>query len=168
MYRLRRYLNKLRCSAPPSIQNSRFSWPPSAFDEVRTSTPTDTVNAGYSARHKQPATTLPITSDSHNSSSFDPTPGPAPNSKIAPARPASSTGTKIATVSSFLAGLDSALVPLASHLVDAGIDSIDSLTTLACLSADVRRALLTSLHDEVAARDPQCPSPLRLLPLFPH
>jgi hypothetical protein len=95
------------------------------------------------------------------------TPTPAPSSKIAPASPASSTGTKIATVTSFLAELDVALVPLASHLVDAGIESLESLTALACLSSDVRRALLTTLHDQVAARNPQCPSPLRLLSFFP-
>ena len=69
-------------------------------------------------------------------------------------------------VTSFLAGLDVALVPLAKHLVDTGVDSLEALVHLASLSAGPRQALLEQLHKLVVVRDPACPSPLRLLPFF--
>lgn len=69
-------------------------------------------------------------------------------------------------VASFLAGLDVALVPLANYLVDAGVDSLDALVYLVSLSAGPRQALLEQLHKLVVVRDPDCPSPLRLLPFF--
>lgn len=69
-------------------------------------------------------------------------------------------------VASFLAALDVTLVPLAKYLVDSGIDSLDALVHLASLSAGPRQALLEQLHKLVVGRDPNCPSPLRLLPFF--
>lgn len=81
------------------------------------------------------------------------------------ATPAGRPGT--AVVASFLAGLDSALVPLADHLADIGVDSLDALVHLATLSAGPRQALLGQLHQRVVVRDPACPSPRRLAPYFP-
>lgn len=147
------------------MQDAKISWPPRVIAEVRTSTPTDTLNAECYSSYTQSATTQPTIFGSRSSFMSFATPGPIPGSEIASK---SSTGTKIATVASFLAGLDVALVPLAPHLVDAGIDSFNSLTALACLSVDMRRALSISLPDQIAARNPQCPSPLRLLSLSPH
>ncbi|GAA5872649.1 hypothetical protein JCM3774_001873 [Rhodotorula dairenensis] len=69
-------------------------------------------------------------------------------------------------IASFLAGLDGALVPLAVHLVEIGIGSLDALVHLATLSAEPRQALLEQLQQSIL-RDPACPSPLRLAPFFP-
>lgn len=136
-------------TSSPIISHSQVKIATASFDSSRaTSLLSSTSSLNVKSRTGSEGTSLPPEQ-----------PKPAP----LPARADSDV-----VVTSFLAGLDVALVPLASHLVDAGIDSLDSLTALACLSADVRRALLTTLHGQVAARDPQCPSPLRLLSLFPH
>ncbi|GAA5992438.1 hypothetical protein JCM10908_000819 [Rhodotorula pacifica] len=78
------------------------------------------------------------------------------------------TRAKVAFVSSFLAGLDVTLVPLAKHLVDAGINSFDALTHLITLSPGPLQALLSQLQKRVVLTDPACPSPLGLLRVLPN
>lgn len=74
---------------------------------------------------------------------------------------------KSALVSTFLAGLDLVLVPLAPHLVSEGVDSLDSVTALVCMSPGPRRALLEDLHQRIVVRTPECPSPVSLLRFLP-
>ncbi|KAG0655704.1 hypothetical protein C6P46_000738 [Rhodotorula mucilaginosa] len=168
----------VRTAADPPTSAPRPSLPPpphmgsSGARRPQTQTGTTTVSAINSHSHVNVAT--PSIDSSRKTSLFSPgtsanvhsqvgtvgTSLPPEQHKPAPLR------TDSDLVASFLAGLDVALVPLAKHLVDAGVDSLDALVHLASLSAGPRQALLEQLHKLVIVRDPDCPSPLRLLPLL--
>ncbi|TKA50453.1 hypothetical protein B0A53_06123 [Rhodotorula sp. CCFEE 5036] len=168
----------VRTAADPPASAPRPSLPPpphmgsSGARRPQTQTGTTTVSPINSHSHVNVAT--PSIDSSRKTSLFSPgtsanvhsqvgtvgTSLPPEQHKPAPLR------TDSDLVASFLAGLDVALVPLAKHLVDAGVDSLDALVHLASLSAGPRQALLEQLHKLVIVRDPDCPSPLRLLPLL--
>lgn len=151
-------------SGPPPAKRARYDSPAGPVPASATPaapTPTPPVVSVPVAAAPPPPPPVPV-----------PVPAARPPSALpSPRLPTPSTPTvsapEFAPIPSFLAGLDLSLVPLAPHLVAAGIDSHDTLVGFLSFSAGIRRALLEELERVVQPAERGGVSFLRLLEYLP-
>lgn len=149
-------------SGPPPAKRARYDSPAGPVPASATPaapTPTPPVVSVPVAAAPPPPVPVPV-------------PAARPPSALpSPRLPTPSTPTvsapDFALIPSFLAGLDLSLVPLAPHLVAAGIDSHDTLVGFLSFSAGIRRALLEELERVVQPAERGGVSFLRLLEYLP-
>ncbi|BGP54133.1 hypothetical protein JCM8202v2_001707 [Rhodotorula sphaerocarpa] len=151
-------------SGQPPAKRARYDLPAGPIPASATPaapTPTPPVVSAPVAAAPPPPPAVPV-----------PVPAARPPSALpSPRLPTPSTPTvsapEFAPIPSFLAGLDLSLVPLAPHLVAAGIDSHDTLVGFLSFSAGIRRALLEELERVVQPAERGGVSFLRLLEYLP-